>query len=874
MKKSIIGLALLAAMGAGSVNAQSGEGWSFDPATQTVNITGKVKIDSSDKLYEILGYSEEKGETIYNERITPKNKPVRLYWGKLNLRREDNISEQVIREKVEAKNISKSEKLESAYLSSDDVDRVVLDGTNGEAPSVAGYVPVPSSNKAYHLNIQSTGCLEITDLQSEKRTITITNWGQFKRVSSLKPGVTWNGEWWDFIPYLIRLLDYYLGDGWKSDIQVLYTTDEKNENYQLIDYNIPSQGNSNLSYFKYEEGDGTSIEKEFEVGNIVSIKDLTLESITWYAKDGSPLKTQSGQFYNKNYQKLPEISNDQDFIKISVADRLYEAMSRLRIGDTYYNNDGILVNENEAPAIFFKKTYMNAEGLVFYPLAVPFFTDSKKNVVLDGKESMYNQEGGYIVGLYSGYYRANYEDSPYGSWKEVTDDLDDYNEHEISFRAGYTGSTQMPQYRAHQILFQATGNHTIVFRNQATLKDNTGMFTKGLIPYYMADGGTYILENVGSPTNPNFRGTYAQFAVWKQPLYDDGDDVNDSNDNWHFFANPLPYNVRINNAADAYFYDFGQDNTSFLLSCADVTDFNGYAFTREGNLYKYDQDSYTGGETVFQVGEPFFAKARLVILPVANENAFVESEYASDDTFVPTSEAIFTYTAAIDAPIQTRAQPIKENTVTTIQLQEKATGYSNRTFIKTDKNALENQSEFDAFGMISAGTVNIWTSRDKEVLAKYGYNPDITTTIPVAMSTHNAGEHIITAENIPSGVELWLYKAGKPVCCLNESAYTFNAPKSSNIDDFTLVTRGTDPTANEEISANEQNIRAYMVGSTCRIEGLEAGMTYNVYAINGATVANGTAHANVADVALPTPGVYVVKVVSTNNEEQVIKIKY
>lgn len=875
MKKSIIGLALLAAMGAGSVNAQSSEGWNYNPDNNQLTITGDVTI-TDDNLYTILGYEDNK-KPIYNTKTTVKTdgSAVKVYKRTIAF----NELEILFEWGVDYSYNNLQKKLKSALsdwwgnIQQDRVDKdfvgykdVQCFDTETTTEKVGEIPAALMGESGRDVVINPDAILRINQLTTKKETFKVQNHGRIEQIADARVPFKTDG-FFDYLSYYY-LLGWIAGNVWYKDVQVLYTME--NGQPVILYYNVPGRHNETLPYVKYDEGgEGEVVDVNYEVGNVVAINSLTICSETDCSNNnGEQYSTRSGQFYNINYKPFDPTTTDMAETEIFPETRIREAMSKLRIGQFYVDDNGIM--KNGAPDIRFQKTFTNTKGMFFYPLAIPFYTSSKEEVIHNNKSGQYNVT--YYIGMYSGAARANGDaGGEFGTWKEVTDNEADFNEHgHRTFTAGFTGYTDMPQYRAYEVLFAEGGINVITFKNQATLEENLETYTKGLIPYYMANCGTYVFKNQDA-TSADF----AQLAVWKQPLY--GDDINNQDDYWHFFSNPLPYNVKI--VKSGHFYDKGMSNMGLASSCAELNSFSGQSLTRQGGKYHYDDNIKTADQTVFKVGEPFFAKSRVVLLDpnAENPNAFIESDYIGEqgESGQPSQEAIFTFEPAL-TNMATRSQQYNEDPITTITVEEKATGYIDRTFIQKDENALENQSEEDAFGMVSTGTLNIWTNRDKKVLAIYGYNPDVETTIPVAMSTYNAGEHIISVENIPNGVELWLYKAGKPVCCLNESVYTFNAPKSSKIDDFTLVTRGTTdgPTANEEISANEQNIRAYMVGSTCRIEGLEVGMTYNVYAINGATVANGTAHANVANVALPTPGVYVVKVVSTNNEEQVIKIKY
>ena len=906
MKKSIIGLALLAAMGAGSVNAQtSPDDYEIKdtPEGKTLYVKGKVEISSYTDLEKYLGYGEENGQKIKVYKTTVKPGAEEVYYAKVSAVWKQtewwgggywDYGQDAIVSQLSTK-ISDGLNTGYSFLGYKDKSAFDSQPTTEESDKT---ISLPSPEKAYHVVIEPEGILKINKLNKEEKTevVQVKNYGSYEVKNAIHIKEFEGKPWWQFIQYLDYMFTGFLGNGiWRNDIEVVFTLNEgKTALKEIIDYYVPGRKEGNLMYYEFEPGTNQVESKSFSFGDIVAMKSLTICSETVCNNDGKPYNTKTGQFYNHNYawygEEIDSKGEGDDNISVaeiskSATTRIYEAMSKLRIGTTYWDEQG-WHDENTAPDIRFQKTFKNTVALGFYPLSVPFFTNSEFGEDKGGvmkhiangvpyTESDGGYDNSYYIGLYSAQYRAEHGgDKIWGSWKEVhTQHL-----HPRAFQAGYTNDTQMPHYRAYEIVFAQGGTNTVTFRNKSLLKNNVNSYVKGLLPYYMADGGTYVTTET--------KAYWSRFAVWRHPLYYSGE-AEGVDDYWHFFANPMPYKVKV--VRGGYIYQPKQENTLrtslWTDGNQDISEFSTLFLSRQDDKGTYlpvdggTTDSELGHEEilyVFQAGDPFFVQSKRVLMerPTDLGNYFIEDGLNAGTD----KEAIISYEGVLlngnETQTKSNLRSARVNQTTRLNLEEKATQYSNWTYLKADNYALENRSERDAFTMYGGG-VNIWTERNGHELCSYGYNPNNnSTTIPLGLTTYKGGEYEITADNIPAGVEMWIYKAGEPVCCLNDGAYTFSAPKSTRVDDLTLVTRGTDPTTNEEISANEQNIRAYMVGSTCRIEGLEAGMTYNVYAINGATVANGTAHANIVNVALPTPGVYVVKVVSTNNEEQVIKIKY
>jgi len=825
-------------------------------------------------LVKYLGYGKDNGQYITNSEVTiDLEKAVPVYYAnkvQLNwtggwLFPEYDYSESAVLAALKNK-INKGDysQIANGYRDRDAFKENVLGVTDKQ-------ITLPSPEKAFDVVIGTNGILKINNLPSQKEEVTIVNKGSYAVKEANNP-VKLGGNGW--LVDIFEYIDFYYGMGlgskgnWGGNVEVLFTLDESKKNPTILSYYVPGRVSSRLTYYEFNEGTDTEVVKEYEVGNIVAMKSLTICSETQCNDEGNIYTTQTGQFYNHNYAWYGETPSDaptEEIMKDPLT-RIHEAMSKLRIGEFYRDEQGL---HDGAPDIRFQKTYLNTKAMTFYPLSIPFFTNSEygKGVIKhDGyAEPGYNQS--YYIGLYSAQHRANEGgDAVWGSWKEAHTSL----LHPRAFQAGAAGTTDMPHYRAYEIIFANEGTNTITFRNQSLLSNNENSYVKGLLPYYMADGGTYVTKRISATEAETY---WSRFAVWRHPLYF-SNNTGAEDDYWHFFANPMPYEAKIVQAG--YIYEPGQPTTETRQSIWTDTDVKGFLASfmsmQDGiGIYKSIDETTSGTPSTFIAGDPFFVRSQNTIQSRPGDGYFIEDNLGAGAP----AEAIISYEGTLLNGVKTRSALRSTSTspTTKLNLVEKDTKYNNHTYLVADKNAIDTQSAHDAFAMYGGG-LNIWTNRDDYKLGAYGYNPDNGTTIPLGLTTYKGGEYEITADNIPAGVEMWIYKAGKPVCCLNDGAYTFSAPKSTRVDDLTLVTRGTDPTANEEISANEQNIRAYMVGSTCRIEGLEAGMTYNVYAINGATVANGTAHANVANVALPTPGVYVVKVVSTNNEEQVIKIKY
>lgn len=850
-------------MGAGSVNAQVYDNCKIEDTGngKTLVVTGTLEISSYEDLEKYLGYGtgEGQGQEIMTTKVTEKPDAEKVYYLRVQSKNEKwdlNTIQGLV-------NASKDKGTIIGYK---DASAFIVE----EGEPSGQKISLPSADNAYHVVIEKNGILKINELKAENRTesVQVINKGSFSTQDAKQPKTF--SSWWlaalaQYIDYMYFgiLPDWLGGRGyWANDIDVIYTMN--NGTPSIIDYYVPGRKSAVLTYYKYEAGTDKEETKTYSFGDIVAMKSLTICSETQCNDEGNIYTTQTGQFYNHNYAwygENPSEAPTEEITKDPLT-RIHEAMSKLRIGEFYRDEQGL---HDGAPDIRFQKTYLNTKAMTFYPLSIPFFTNSEygKGVIKhDGYvEPGYNQS--YYIGLYSAQHRANEGgDAVWGSWKEAHTSL----LHPRAFQAGAAGTTDMPHYRAYEIIFANEGTNTITFRNQSLLSNNENSYVKGLLPYYMADGGTYV-------TNDKEKTYWSRFAVWRHPLYF-SNNTGAEDDYWHFFANPMPYEAKIVQAG--YIYEPGQPITEIRKSIWTDTDVKGFLASfmsmQDGiGIYKSIDETTSGTPSTFIAGDPFFVRSQNTIQSRLGDGYFIEDNLGAGAP----AEAIISYEGTLLNGVKTRSALRSASTspTTKLNLVEKDTKYNNHTYLVADKNAIDTQSAHDAFAMYGGG-LNIWTNRDDYKLGAYGYNPDNGTTIPLGLTTYKGGEYEITADNIPAGVEMWIYKAGKPVCCLNDGAYTFSAPKSTRVDDLTLVTRGTDPTANEEISANEQNIRAYMVGSTCRIEGLEAGMTYNVYAINGATVANGTAHANVANVALPTPGVYVVKVVSTNNEEQVIKIKY